>query len=154
MLLRKAFENEVTVLTDISIRAFHSDELIGMEANDGPPDYDSVPWHEEMSRENHLYTYINDKGDIVGGAVLFLSADKLYIGRIFIDPHYFRKGYGMSIMENIEETFSDTNCFYLDTPIDNIRTNSLYQKLGYQEVERDDNFISYVKYREKKSNFI
>jgi len=147
MLLRKAFENEITILTDISIRAFHSDELIGMEPNDGPPDYDSVSWHEEMFRGDHLYTYINDEGDFVGGAVLFRATDKLYIGRIFIDPSYFRMGYGMSIMENIERMFPKLKCFCLDTPIDNIRTNRLYQKLGYQEVERDDNCISYVKYR-------
>lgn len=48
MLLRLAKEEEIEIITKISIDAFHSDYLVGLDPNDGPPGYDSVEWHKMM----------------------------------------------------------------------------------------------------------
>jgi len=48
-------------------------------------------------------------------------------------------------MQEIETMFPDTREFTLDTPIWNIRTNQFYQKLGYSEVKRSQEFIWYRK---------
>ena len=40
--LRLSNINEVEEITKISIEAFHSDFLVGLDPNDGPPDYDSL----------------------------------------------------------------------------------------------------------------
>ena len=67
---RKANENEVELLTEISIAAFHTDYLVGGDKLDGPPDYDDVKWHLDMQKEGHLYTFEVDN-TIIGGAVIF-----------------------------------------------------------------------------------
>ena len=149
MLLRLTAEEEIEMITKISIDAFHSDYLIGLEPNDGPPGYDSVKWHKEMQKEKHLFSYFNDGGIMVGGAILFASYDEIYIGRIFISPKYHRKGYGISLMNDVEKMFSSVKRFKLDTPTKNIRTNSFYKKLGYIQTNVDGDFAIY-----EKENFI
>ena len=145
MILRKAVETEIPELTRISKAAFDTDCLAGGAEPGGPPDYDSAAWHERMMVSGNLYTSICEDR-IVGGAVLFLNADQqeLYIGRIFIDPANFRKGYGIAIMEQIEKRHSGFLC-KLDTPIWNVRTNRFYTKLGYQETGRDEETVYYQK---------
>lgn len=145
MILRLTAEEEIEMITKISIDAFHSDYLIGLEPNDGPPGYDSVKWHKEMQKEKHLFSYFNDGGTMVGGAILFVSYDEIYIGRIFISPKYHRKGYGISLMNDVEKMFSSVKRFKLDTPTKNIRTNSFYKKLGYIQTNVDGDFAIYEK---------
>ena len=145
MLLRKTVKPEIADLTRISKAAFDTDCLAGGEEPGGPPDYDSDSWHESMMNGGHLHAAICE-GRIVGGAVLFSDVDQkvLYIGRIFVDPVHFRKGYGMAIMEQIEKMYPGFLC-KLDTPIWNIRTNCFYTKLGYQETGRDAETVYYQK---------
>lgn len=145
MFLRLTAEEEIEMITKISIDAFHSDYLIGLEPNDGPPGYNSVKWHKEMQKEKHLFSYFNDGGIMVGGAILFASYDEIYIGRIFISPKYHRKGYGISLMNDVEKMFSSVKRFKLDTPTKNIRTNSFYKKLGYIQTNVDGDFAIYEK---------
>ncbi len=72
----------------------------------------------------------------------------MYIGRIFVEPSEFRKGYGIAIMEEIERMYPDVSTWMLDTPIWNIRTNSFYKKLGYYEKKRENGNTLYQKDRE------
>ena len=123
MHLRLSVSNEIETLTQISKEAFNSDYLIGLEPNSGPPNYDDSKWHKQMFEEGHLFTYLDDSKNIVGGAILFENNKTLYVGRIFIDPKYFRKGYGYSLMLDIEKYFRDCNLFKLDTPKNNITDN-------------------------------
>ena len=79
-------------LDGISKRAFDSDVQVGALSASGPPGYMSVSFHTKMARQGHLYKLTED-GLIVGGAILFLQGDELNVGRIFVAPEYFRKGY-------------------------------------------------------------
>lgn len=142
--LLKAGTADALTLNGISKRAFDSDILVGAASAGGPPGYMSVPFHAKMARQGHLYK-LTDEGLIVGGAILFLKNDVLNIGRIFVAPEHFRKGYGIFMMNEIEAMFSDVKKFTLDTPVWNIRTNSLYTKLGYTETKRDSDFVYYTK---------
>ena len=145
MVLRKTVYSEIPELTRISKAAFDTDNLVGNPETGGPPDYDSEPWHAKMMEGGNLYTAI-DQNTIIGGAVLFPNAEQkeLYIGRIFIDPVHFQKGYGIAIMEQIEMIHPGFLC-KLDTPVWNIRTNRFYTKLGYQETGRDEETVYYQK---------
>ena len=143
----KASTSDALTLNGISKRAFDSDVQVGAPSAGGPPGYMSVPYHTKMARSNHLYK-LTDNGLIVGGAILFPDKDKLNIGRIFVSPEHFRKGYGIYMMQEIEEMFSDAKEFTLDTPIWNVRTNAFYSKLGYTEARRDSEFIYYSKKHE------
>ncbi len=143
--LIKASTSDALTLTGISKRAFDSDSLVGAPSSGGPPGYMSLPFHTKMARQGHLYK-LTDEGLITGGAILFLKGDELNVGRIFIAPEHFRKGYGIFMMQEIEAMFSNVKEFILDTPIWNVRTNSFYTKLGYKEIKRDKEFVFYSKH--------
>ena len=143
----KAGTSDALTLNGISKRAFDSDILIGAASPGGPPGYGSVSFHTKMARQGHLYK-LTDDGLIVGGAVLFLKNDVLNIGRIFVTPEHFRKGYGGYMMWEVENMFPEVKEFTLDTPVWNVRTNAFYSKLGYHEIKRDKEFVFYSKYRE------
>ena len=122
-----AEENKIKTIVDISVRAFETDVNVGGTKGDCPPEYDSVEWHRQMAREGHLYQAMIGK-DIVGAAVIFPDEtnNSVYIGRIFIDSIYHRKGYGILLMECIEKNCPFATEFNLDTPSWNVRTNAFY----------------------------
>lgn len=141
----KAGTSDAPVLTGISKQAFDSDVEVGAASPGGPPGYRSVSFHVKMARMNHLFKLADENGVILGGAILFRRGDTLNIGRIFVDPQYFRKGYGILMMREIEALFPDVKVFTLDTPVWNTRTNAFYTRLGYSEVKRDADFVYYSK---------
>ena len=146
MKLENAELKHIERIVAISKAAFNSDIDVGACEPSGPPDYDSIPWHIQMKSEGHLLQAVV-AGEIVGGAILFLDkdGDTLYVGRIFIDPVHHRKGYGLSLMKMVEAYYSGIKKIKLDTPLWNVRTNAFYTKLGYREVERDEEFAYYQK---------
>ena len=144
--LRASTADAVSLMC-ISKKAFDSDVEVGASSVGGPPGYNSLSFHTKMARMNCLYKLVDDY-KIVGGALLFLKDNELNIGRIFVDPEYFRKGYGIFMMQQIEAMFPEVKVFTLDTPIWNIRTNAFYQKLGYEEVRRNGDFVYYEKRRD------
>ena len=143
----KAGTSDPLVLTGISRQAFNSDVEVGAASPVGPPGYQSVSFHVRMARMNHLFRLADANGVIIGGAILFRKGDTLNIGRIFIDPQHFRKGYGIFMMREIEALYPDVKLFSLETPVWNIRTNAFYTGLGYSEVKRDTEFIYYSRKR-------
>lgn len=141
----KAGTSDALVLTSISRRAFNSDAEAGAASSGGPPGYQSVTFHVRMARMNHLFKLADKNGVIYGGAILFRKGDTLNIGRVFIDPQHFRKGYGLFMMREIEAMYPDIQVFTLDTPVWNTRTNAFYIRLGYSEVRRDTGLVYYAK---------
>ena len=107
MKLENAELKHIERIVAISKAAFDSDMNIGASEADRPPDYDSIAWHIQMKNEGHLLQAVID-GEIVGGAILFWDKDGeiLYIGRIFIDPVHYRKGYGLSLLKMVEAYYS------------------------------------------------
>lgn len=146
MKLAKAQSAQLEKIVAISKRAFESDVEVGGVFGDYPPEYDSVTWHEKMLKEGHLFQAIVDD-EVIGGAILFLSENKesLYVGRIFVDCIYHKKGYGITLMQLVETYYSSIKKIKLDTPLWNVRTNAFYKKLGYREVKRDEQFAYYQK---------
>ena len=142
--LTKAGTADALVLNAISKHAFDSDIEAGAPSAEGPPGYMSLKYHMKMARSGHLFK-LTENGLIIGGAILFPEKDTLNIGRIFISPELFRRGYGTHLMREIEAMFPHVKEFTLDTPIWNIRTNQFYTKLGYSEARRDREFIYYMK---------
>lgn len=149
MRLLKTDKNNIEAVTAMSVRAFETDIFVGGTPSDYPPYYDSIDWHRKMADEGHLYqAMIDDK--TVGAAILFEDKDKrsLYIGRIFIDSFYHRKGYGIQLMSCIEHSFPAAQVIELDTPLWNVRTKSFYEKLGYIRIKEMDGLAFYQKKRE------
>lgn len=142
----KAGTSDALTLNCISKQSFDSDAEVGAPSAGGPPGYMSLKFHMKMARSGHLYK-LADNGLIVGGAILFPDGDTLNIGRIFISPEHFHKGYGIFMMREIEAMFPEAKTFTLDTPDWNARTNAFYTKLGYTETGRGNGFIFYSKTR-------
>ncbi len=145
MYIVKAEANHVEKIVEMSVRAFETDVNVGGAKGDCPPGFDSVEWHKQMAIEN----------DLVGAAILFPDETKnsVYIGRIFIDSIYHRKGYGIRLMECIEKNFPCVAEFDLDTPSWNERTNAFYKKLGYRIIKIEDGFVFYRK-KNRKMRFL
>ena len=143
----KAGTADALVLNSISRQAFDSDTEVGAASRGGPPGYQSVSFHVRMARMNHLFKLVDGNGVILGGAILFRQGDTLNVGRIFIDPQHFRKGYGILMMREIEALYQDVRSFTLDTPVWNTRTNAFYTRLGYSEVKRAADLVYYAKKR-------
>ena len=76
-----------------------------------------------MLAQGLLFSYV-DQNELIGGALLFAKPPILYVGRIFIAPKYFRQGYGLSFMEEIENLFTGIKVVRTETPVWNVRTNS------------------------------
>ena len=146
MKLENAELKNIERIVAVSKAAFDSDITVGARDAGGPTGYDSVPWHIQMKNEGRLLQAVVD-GEIVGGAILFVDDDgeTLYIGRIFIDPVHYRKGYGLSLMKTAETFYPGIKRIKLDTPLWNARTNAFYTKLGYCEVKRDQESVYYQK---------
>ncbi|MBO4319226.1 MAG: GNAT family N-acetyltransferase [Treponema sp.] len=143
----KANTADAVTLVGISKHAFDSDVEAGATCAGGPPGYKSLPFYTKMARMNCLYKLIDDNSITVGGAILFIKDNEMNVGRIFVAPEHFRKGYGIFMMQQIESMFPELQAFTLDTPVWNVRTNAFYQKLGYKEVRRDSDFVYYEKRR-------
>lgn len=149
MELIRTKKEDIEELVRISKEAFDSDVMVGATGAGGPPEYDNPDWHIEMMKEGHLLTAFHN-GKIVGGIIIFLDGNNssfMYIGRIFVDPSEFRKGYGIAIMEEIEKMYPDVSAWMLDTPEWNVRTNSFYKKIGYYEKKRENGAVIYEKKR-------
>ena len=146
MYIVKAEANQVEQIVDMSIRAFETDVNVGGAEGDCPPGFDSIEWHKQMAREGHLYQAMIGK-DLVGAAIVFPDETEksVYIGRIFIDSVYHRKGYGIRLMDCIEKNFPWAAEFDLDTPCWNERTNAFYKRLGYRIIKVEDGFVFYQK---------
>lgn len=146
MNLVSAEPDTIEEIVEMSIRAFESDINVGGEKGDCPPDYDSIKWHKQMAKEGHLFqAMINEK--LIGAAIMFLdeTQQSLYIGRIFIDSIYHRKGYGTLLMNCIEKKYPAVTKYILDTPSWNKRTNAFYKKLGYSIIKIEEGFVFYEK---------
>ena len=140
--------NQIENIVGMSVQAFETDIEVGGKEGDVPPEYDSVSWHRQMAEEGHLFqAMLGEK--IVGAAILFEDEknQSLYIGRIFVDKLYHKKGFGMQLMEAIEKQFSYIREINLDTPCWNVRTDAFYQKLGYELIGTEDGFALYQKKR-------
>lgn len=146
MKIAKANIKDIESIVEMSKRAFQTDINVGGKEGDCPPDYDSIVWHIQMANEGHLFKAIFDN-QLVGAAIMFLDENnkRLYIGRIFVDSIYHRKGYGIKLMKSIELYFPHVKEIDLDTPSWNVRTNSFYQKIGYTITKEENGFIYYHK---------
>ncbi len=108
MIMERATLADVAALTKLSEAAFDTGRGEGSAEPGGAPESGREPRHPGMCGEGCLYRF-TDGGELIGGALLFRDAkseNTLYIGRIFIDPRLYRRGYGLEMMQMIEGFFA------------------------------------------------
>ena len=103
MYIVKAEAKQIEKIVNMSVRAFETDVNVGGVKGECPPGFDSAEWHKQMAREGHLYQAMIGK-DLVGAAIIFpdQTEKSVYIGRIFIDSVYHRKGYGKRLRNSLD----------------------------------------------------
>ena len=143
IVFKKAIVNDLKTLTEISIKAFHTDHLVGCDKKEGgPPGYDSVQFHFNMMKISRAFYKIIHMDKIIGG---FWFMDKgnshYYFTRIFLDPEYHRKGIGLQSFKFLFSEYPYIKKWTLETPSWNIRTKAFYKKLGFQIVKETNNDI-------------
>jgi ribosomal protein S18 acetylase RimI-like enzyme len=71
-------------------------------------------------------------GRIVGSVRAYLQDGTCHIGRLIVHPEFQNRGIGTSLMNRIEQHFSEARRYELFTGERSARNLYLYQKLGYR----------------------
>jgi ribosomal protein S18 acetylase RimI-like enzyme len=92
-------------------------------------------------------------GTILASVRAFEEEGTCHINRLLVHPDFWGKGFGKSLMREIERVYGDAKRFELFTRIDNERTRQLYQSLGYQpfRTEKVNDSLTFV-YLEKRND--
>ncbi len=142
ILVRRAEDRDVKILTQLCKRAFDSDKDVGSPGPGGPPGYDSIEWNANLIHNQYLRYYkILFEDSIVGG---FIAGDRgpgyQVCERIWVDPDHMRKGIGARTFELVEEGYPAADLWALGTPEWNTRTNSFYKKIGFSIIGKTHDY--------------
>ncbi|MCK4568181.1 MAG: GNAT family N-acetyltransferase [Candidatus Thorarchaeota archaeon] len=134
--IERASVEDTAALTDICVKAFHSDIEFGMDKKGGPPGYDSVEWNSRMISSNFEHYYkILDDDQIVGGFISGTRRKGYHVcERIYVDHESQRKGIGKRAFELVWERYPQAQVWTLGTPEWNIRTKDFYEKIGFVQI--------------------
>ena len=147
LIFLKAEAADIPELTNISIRSFHSDYEVGApDKIGGPSGYDSEQFHNKMMKDSQAFYKILIDKKIIGGLFIFdKEISHCYIGRIFLDPDYHRKGYGAKSMNFLFHVYPHVKKWSLETPPWNTRTMNFYLKLGFYIVKETEEDLFFEK---------
>ena len=134
--LKKAQKSDVNILTETQIRTFVDDNKLKPPgcSLEGPPGYNSLKWNTHWI-QNTPYYVITNKGQIVGGLILFKMGQEHYeIGRIWVDPKVQNQGIGQKAMRLMFKQHPDVKKWTLGTPSWAHRNQHFYEKMGFVKV--------------------
>jgi len=141
-----ACEQDLETLTEICIRAFHTDIDHGGPAIGGPPGYDSIDHQRTMLRRAESYLKILVDGRTAGGLLVYETAAKeYYLCQFFLDPAYHRQGIGLRAIELLFDRYPQATMWRTDTPAWNTRTKPFYEKLGFATYREKDGLLDFEK---------
>ncbi|MDF2588279.1 MAG: family acetyltransferase [Anaerocolumna sp.] len=133
-------------LVHISKKAFDDDSkrFMGKE-NGGPGGYASEKVNSMMIRNNDYYKIKLHDFTTIGGVIISQKENSIYLQRMFIDPKYQNFGIGQYVLNYLEKLYEPIHEWQLDTPQQNIRTNTFYQKCGYSFINSQKGLNYYKK---------
>ena len=139
MIIKKANLNDLEEILELQKFAYISEaELYG--------DYSIEPLKQtldEFKKEYELgivLKVINNDLKIIGSVRAYKSNDSVFIGKLIVHPDFQNKGIGKSLLESIEENFSNIDGrieFKLFTGYKSFKNIYLYKKLGYIEYKSE-----------------
>ena len=93
----------------------------------------------ENTMEKHTYYKIVLDGLIIGGVFLVKEDEKtVSIQDFCISPAYQNRGYGKSVLRELERMHCDMEKLMLTTPLYSVGNQHLYEGQGYKKVKIDD----------------
>ena len=142
-----AREQDLATLTEICVRAFHTDVDCGATEAGGPPGYDDVTYQRRALERGQAYLKIMADGEAVGGFHVFQDApDEFYLSQLFLDPALHHQGVGTQAMELMFERYPQARIWRTDTPAWNTRTRPFYLKLGFEIVKEEEGLLHFEKH--------
>lgn len=140
--LAPAREEDLATLTEICVRAFHTDIEHGAPEVGGPPGYDSVDHQRSMLNKAEEYVKIMQEGNIIGGFVVYQPKEgTYYLCQLFLDPRSYGQGIGFQAMGLMFARYPLAKVWKTDTPGWNTRTVPFYKKVGFQVTGEDEGLV-------------
>jgi ribosomal protein S18 acetylase RimI-like enzyme len=93
---------------------------------------------DELEKEfdkNIILKLVDDNNEIIGSVRAFEENNRVYIGKLMVNPDYQNKGYGTKLLNTIE-TYYENKIFELFTSSKSEKNLKLYIKNGYKEYKR------------------
>ena len=140
-----AREEDLEQLTDICVRAFHTDIDCGAPEVGGPPGYDDIDFQRRVLERAAEYLKIVLDNRTVGGFLVYqIKRGGYYMCQLFLDPAHHRQGVGSRAMELMFERYPEPTMWETDTPAWNTRTRPFYEKLGFT-IYKEKNGLLYFR---------
>lgn len=98
----------------------------------------SADEYTQLSAANHALLLTADHGFVLGQ----LIGDEAEIFMIIVDPAHQRRGFGLAYLDQFEvraRSAGGARCF-LEVAASNLEAQALYNKAGYQQVGRRENY--------------
>lgn len=119
----------------------HNAALAAVDAHDGPG-----PWDADLDQievvyldaGGEFYVGVCDGAMVAMGALKRTNGERAEIKRMRVHPSYQRRGFGQAILTAFEQRACELRYLrlHLDTTIQQIAAQRLYEKHGYREVSR------------------
>ena len=130
----KAEYNDLQEILNLQYLAYQSEaELFG--SRDIPPLRQTLDEVIDEYNNGIILKMIDDMGSIIGSVRAKEQNGTVYIGKLMVHPDHRCKGYGSTLLSEIENCYPDKRyeLFTSTRSVDNIR---LYEKMGYAIFER------------------
>lgn len=100
--------------------------------------------HQSLNSE---LVYITENGNQVGSLILIYNGNKASIFSVEVLGNHRGKGYGKKLVENAIQRCRENSCYLieLNTEVDNMIANKLYDSLGFELKGLKDDFNNYIK---------
>jgi GNAT superfamily N-acetyltransferase len=127
-------------------RAFDDDSLRHLGVPEGgPPGYDDGDflrtWLFGYEESDGAMVLVD--GEVAAAYIVWPFRDAR-LGTIFVDPPRQRRGLGRAVMRHIEQTYP-ARSWTLDTPVWAISNHRFYESCGYEQIDVDDESVTYRK---------
>ena len=128
--IKKAEHSDLKEILQLQYLAYQSEaDLFG--SRDIPPLKQTLDEVVEEFDSGVILKMTDDRNTIIGSVRAKECGGTVYIGKLMVHPNHRHKGYGTTLLTEIEKCFPDKRyeLFTSTRSLDNIR---LYQKLGYR----------------------
>ncbi|MFX1250862.1 MAG: GNAT family N-acetyltransferase [Promethearchaeota archaeon] len=131
----KAKIEDIPILTQLMTKAYDTLTIQYLGKKSGPPGYSSTATHEYWMKSAIYYKIVYNNQYIIGGFIITIQHDVLYLNILFIDPKFQNMGVGTKVVQFIEQIDKNIAFIKLNTPKWALQNHYFYEKLGYKRVD-------------------
>lgn len=144
--VRRAEVEDASLLTDIKVRALENEiHMHYGKRRRGISAYSVIEAEIMLMKRYQVYKILEDN-KIIGGFFLDnFAKQKMRVEDFAIEPAYQGKGYGLQVLQQVEKAHPDIKEWSLSTLAFSTGNQHMYEKAGYEEIERSEEEVWYRK---------